>query len=275
MTDVQHEVVGRLATIWRYPVKSMMGEELNASEVTGRGLLGDRAFALIDGATSKVVSAKNPRQWGPMFDFRAAYAEPPHDAQALPAVRITCPDGVQVLNTQPEAEERVSERLGRPVRLAAAVPETPTIDGYWPDYDWLEAPDQSFEHVLPEGTFFDLGLVHLVTTATLDALRERVPRSRFEARRFRPNLVIETAAGLSGFVESGWLGRTLALGDEVRLQINEPTPRCVMTTLPQGDLPKDPGVLRAAVEQNGGNVGVYAAVLRGGRVRRGDPVRLE
>jgi uncharacterized protein YcbX len=117
--------------------------------------------------------------------------------------------------------------------------------------------------------------VHLLTTATVDRLRELYPPGRFEVRRFRPNIVVETASGVKDFVENAWIGRTLAIGDAVRLSITGPCPRCVMTTLPQGDLAKDPGILRTAAQHNHANVGLYAAVVRGGTVRRGDPIRLE
>jgi uncharacterized protein YcbX len=128
---------------------------------------------------------------------------------------------------------------------------------------------------LPEGTFFDCSVVHVLTTATIDRLRELYPQGRFEVRRFRPNVVVEMADGLRDFVEDAWLGHTLALGDEVRLSVTGPCPRCVMTTLPQGDLPKDRGILRTAAQHNQVNVGIYADVLRSGTVRRGDAVRVE
>ena len=86
---------------------------------------------------------------------------------------------------------------------------------------------------------------------------------------------MEAAGGARDFVENAWVGRTLAIGEAVRLGIAGPCPRCVMTTLPQGDLPKDPGILRAAAQHNRANVGVYASVVQGGRVRRGDAIRLE
>ena len=98
MADAQGAVVGRVVAIWRYPVKSMLGEELNATAVTERGLVGDRALALVDVATGKVASAKNPRRWPTLFDFRAAYVEPPGGGAPLPPVRITFPDG-QTLTT--------------------------------------------------------------------------------------------------------------------------------------------------------------------------------
>jgi uncharacterized protein YcbX len=139
----------------------------------------------------------------------------------------------------------------------------------------LDYRDRVTDFDLPEGTFFDSALVHVLTTATLDRLRELYPLGRFEVRRFRPNFVLQTADGLKDFVENAWIGRTLAIGDQVRLSISGPCPRCVMTTLAQGDLPKDPGILRTAAQHNQVNVGVYASVRQGGRVRRGDEVRLE
>ena len=128
---------------------------------------------------------------------------------------------------------------------------------------------------MPAGTFFDLAVVHVLTTGTIDRLRELYPQGRFEVRRFRPNIVVAPASGEKNFVENAWIGHTLAIGDEVRLSITGPCPRCVMTTLPQGDLPRDPRILRTAAQHNQVNVGVYAAVLRGGTIRRGDPVMLE
>jgi uncharacterized protein YcbX len=251
----------------------MLGEELNATALIDRGLVGDRAFALVDTETGKVASAKNPRRWPTLFDFRAAYAEPLGDDGPLPAVRITLPDGATLTTDQSDAESRLATAVGRPVRLARAAAEGATAEGYWPDHDWLAQRDEVFEFALPPGTFFDCASVHLITTATLDRLRELFPASRFEVPRFRPNFVIEPTDGATGFVENNWVGRTLSLGD-VQLRLDSPCPRCVMTTLSQGSLPKDPAVLRTAVRENGGNVGVYASVIRRGRIRRGDIAQL-
>jgi uncharacterized protein YcbX len=153
--------------------------------------------------------------------------------------------------------------------------QTSTAEEYWPDIEGLDHRDTVTDFSLPEGTFFDCALVHLLTTATLDRLRELYPQGRFEVRRFRPNIVVETASGERDFVENAWIGRTLALGDAVRLSITGPCARCVMTTLAQGDLPKDAGILRAAAQHNRANVGVYASVLEGGKIRRGEPVSVE
>src|SRR3989475_7457617 len=83
--------LGSIGSLWRYPVKSMMGEELNAADVTERGLRGDRAYALVDRADGKVATAKNPRKWPTLFDFRATFIEPPSRGANLPAVRIALP----------------------------------------------------------------------------------------------------------------------------------------------------------------------------------------
>jgi uncharacterized protein YcbX len=165
--------------------------------------------------------------------------------------------------------------LNREVSQKAAAPDSPTLEEYWPDMPGLSHRDTVTDESMPAGTFFDLAPVHLVTTATLDRLRALHPQGRFEVRRFRPNLVVAIEGNPQAFVENDWVGRTLLVGTEVRLRIVRPCGRCVMTTLPQSDLPHDPGILRTAVQHNGGNVGVYATVERGGTVRRGDAVRVE
>jgi uncharacterized protein len=269
---------GSVVGLWRYPVKSMMGEELNAAEVTERGLVGDRQFAVVDSSTGKVAGAKNPRKWGNFFDFRAAYVEPPQRGSKLPAVRLTLPDGTVVTSDRPDLPQILSNALGREVAFAEARGNGESsgaqAEEYWPDMEGLEHRDTVTEWELPAGTFFDIAVVHLLTTATIDRLRTLYPEGRFEVRRFRPNIVVSTGPDAHGFVENQWIGHTIAIGDEVRLRITGPCPRCVMITLPQGDVPKDPGILRTAAQHNQANVGVYADVIAGGTTRRGDRVTL-
>ena len=124
---------GAVVSLWRYPVKSMMGEELNASDVTDRGLLGDRSLALVDTETGKVVSAKNPRKWPTMFDFRAVFTTPPVLGSALPPVRVTLPDGVSVTSDDARFAELLTGALGRSVTLASAAPSEPSLEEHWPD----------------------------------------------------------------------------------------------------------------------------------------------
>jgi uncharacterized protein len=273
-----HVQAGSVAALWCYPVKSMMGEELNSSQVTDRGLLGDRQFAVVDRATGKVGGAKNPRKWGNFFDFRAAYAEPPKTGARISPVRITLPDGTVVTSEQADLEQVLSRAFGREVALEEARPGSgssgATAEEYWPDMAGLDYRDTVTDFEMPAGTFFDIAVVHLLTTATINHLRALYPRGRFEARRFRPNIVVSAGSEEAGFAENDWIGRTVAIGGTVRLAITEPCPRCVMITLPQGDLPKDPGILRTAAQHNSVNIGVYASVVSGGTIRRGDPVTL-
>ena len=274
MTNITE--VGSVVSLWRYPVKSMMGEELNATEVTQSGLVGDRAYALVDSSDGKVASAKNPRKWPRLFDFRAALADVPKSGAKVPPVRVTLPNGTLLNSEQADVHQIISKALKREVTLSA-LPERKTItaEEYWPDIEGLDYRDTVTEFGLPEGTFFDCAVVHLLTTSTLDRLRMLYPQGRFEVRRFRPNIVVEIANGEKDFVENAWNGQTLTIGDAVRLSVTGPCPRCVMTTLPQGDLPKDAGILRTAAQHNKAHVGVYASVLQGGKVRRGDSVSLQ
>ena len=275
MTSTE-KVVGSILSLWRYPVKSMIGEELNAAEVTEGGLLGDRAYALVDSSEGKVASAKNPRKWPQMFSFRASLADAPRPGVKVPPPRITLPDGTVVNGEQPEVHQILSEVLKREVTLSALAGGRKDIaEEYWPDIEGLDYRNTVTDFGLPEGTYFDSAFVHLLTTSTLNQLRALYPQGRFEVQRFRPNIVVETGAAAKDFAENAWIGQILAIGDAVRLSITGPCPRCVMTTLPQGDLPQDGGILRTAAKHNRAHVGVYASVLQGGKVRTGDSVRLE
>jgi uncharacterized protein len=266
--------LGSVVSLWRYPVKSMMGEELNATEVTERGLLGDRAYALVDSSDGKVATAKNPRKWPRLFDFRANFIAPARAAAKVPPVRIALPNGNTVTSDQGDLNQILSKAVNREVTLRAAQHGKVNAEEYWPDMEGLDHRDTVTDFTLPEGTFFDVAMVHPLTTATLDRLRELYPQGRFEVRRFRANIVVQLVSGEKSFAENAWVGHTLAIGTAVRLHITGPCGRCVMTTLVQGDLARDPGILRTAAQHNQVNVGVYAAVVQGGTIRRGDPVRM-
>jgi uncharacterized protein YcbX len=267
-----------VASLWRYPVKSMQGEELDTVTMTPRGLLGDRAYALIDRADGKAATAKNPRKWPTLFAFRAAFVESPRPGTVLPHVRITLPDETAASSSQDDVDRVLSNALHRDVTLTSAGSAgtaSVTSEGYWPDMEGLPYRDTVTDFELPEGTFFDCATVHVLTTATLEHLHQLYPQGRFEVPRFRPNIVLTSGAGERGFVETAWIGRTLVIADSVRLSIIGRCGRCVMTTLPQRDLPQDPGILRTIATHNKGSVGVYAKVERGGTIRRGDTVIVE
>ena len=165
--------------------------------------------------------------------------------------------------------------VGRDVAFAGVgLGEEPSgvAEEYWPDLEGLDHKDVVTDFEMAPETFFDTAVVHLLTTSTIDRLRQLYPQGRFEVRRFRPNIVVATDE--AGFVENDWIGRVLEIGETVRLAITERCPRCVMITLAQGDLPKDSGILRTAAQHNDVNVGVYASVISGGIIRRGDAVLL-
>jgi uncharacterized protein len=238
LLEVGVETSGRVVEVRRYPVKSMRGELLQAAEVQRRGLVGDRLWALRDD-DGKLGSGKSTRRFRAMqglLGFAARY-----DGQALV---ITFPDGTAVRGDDRSLQRRLSEAVGRSVELAreAAVPH------------------------------FDAAPIHLCTTASLGQLAGLAAGSRIQARRFRPNLLVEVAAG--GFIEDGWVGGLLQVGDQVELLVTGRTERCVMTTHAQEELPHDPRVLRAIGTHNGLCLGVYAEVSRPGVVRVGDAVRL-
>jgi uncharacterized protein len=275
-------IVGSIATLWRYPVKSMLGEAIAASALTARGLAHDRAYALHDRATGKIASAKYPRCWARLLACRAAVASE--------TVTITLPDGRTVAALGDATDAALTAVLGRDVSLIATPPQGAQIEKYWPDIEGMPVRATVTSGPIafgsPPGTFFDYAPLHLITTATLEQLAAHFPSGRFDARRFRPNLVIAPANGVTGFVENAWVGHELRIGPEVRLRIIDPSPRCVVTTLAHGDdLAPDPGILRTIAAHNrppiptlGGqpwpSAGVYALVVQGGTIRRDDTVHL-
>ncbi len=286
MASSEEQTLGTIGALWRYPVKSMLGEALDAAEITPRGVLGDRGYACVDLLSGKVASAKYPRKWARLFECQASYVAPPRLNQPLPTVGITLPDGLYVTSDQRSCTEELSAALGRDVILLSTPPPDASLEEEWADIEGMPyravVTEQALGGNTMPGLFFDGAVIHLLATATLTRLHALYPDGQFAVERFRPNIVVQSANDDEGFTESAWLDRALALGDDVRLEIIGPCVRCVMTTLAQGDLPADPGILRAVAQHNRvsipgygalPSVGVYASVARGGIVRRGDSVR--
>jgi hypothetical protein len=261
---------GHVGEIWRYPVKSFRGERIDSAEVGPAGLVGDRAYALRDRATGRVLSGK---RFARLFECGATYPEGP----AAPP-EITLPDGHRVALDR--AGETFSAWLGRDVELVRATADAAvsydiaiqSIEEIEAGVDQLAIDAGDFP--CPPGSFFDAAPLHVLTDATLEALREAYPGGRFDVRRFRPNVLVG-AGGAVGRVEEGWSGRTLAIGSQVRASVLMGTIRCVMTTLPQYDLPRDPRILRTVAQEAGGNAGVYATIDHPGTIRVGEPLTLE
>lgn len=284
------EMVGTVIALWRYPVKSMGGAALTRAALTARGILGDRAYAVRDRDTGHIASAKHPRKWSALLACSAEFLAPPVPGAPLPPVRITLPDGASVTSADPDVDRVLSRALGRTVTLVAQAPAQPTREANRTPIDAEDAAELILEEPLalaaPDGTFFDHAPLHLLTTATLEHFGELYPGGAFAPRRFRPNLLIAPPPGAEGFVETAWIGRELCVGT-VRLRIIDPTPRCVVTTLAQGQLPHDPNILRT-VHRHGAAAsatvapgvllptvaGVYGSILAGGSVGVGEQVRL-
>ena len=280
-------MLGTVVTLRRYPVKSMLGEDLDVGDVTFTGLSGDRRLAVVSRTSGKIASAKFPRLWRDLLTLSAASAR--DGAAPDSAVRITLPEGKTVWSDDAGVDAVLSDLLNEPVTLTAtpvpgaaldrAVPEAVLRDG-----DDAQVPAELMEigGGGPPGTFVDFAPLHLLTTSTLDRIAELSPHARADLERYRPNIVIRTAT--AGFTENDWLDRILRVGDDLVLRVIARTPRCAVPTLAHGALPRDPDALRVLARHNRVEpldsldpepcAGVYAEVLRPGRIRTGDPVRL-
>src|SRR5713101_5555515 len=224
------EDVGSVAALWRFPVKSMGGEQLRDVEVTERGVLGDRAYALIDKDTGKVVSAKSARLFPSVLDCKAAFVEPPRRGNDLPAVQILLRDGTTVRSDSNEVDRVLSAYFKRNVTLGRASPDDVTIEQYHPDVEDADPggkrdtvvaqklgaalfAELGMESPVPVGSFFDVFPLSVLTTSTLAQLDGVRPESRFDQRRFRMNVIVKTER--PGFVENGWGGHELGVGGGV------------------------------------------------------------
>lgn len=282
--------VGRLKAIWRYPVKSMLGESLSDCEVRENGVSGDRGFALRDESAGEMRGAK---KFPVLMQCHARYREEPF-GEAIPPVDIEFPDGTHVSSTEDRVHRALSELVGKNVTLwprqpasnrdhyrragpltepalreaFGRLPEEPLPDLRVIPPDLLS---EISEFTSPLGTYFDAYPIHLLTTSWLDHLATHNPDSRFGVERFRPNFLIEGAE--SGLAEAAWCGKRLRIGDAI-FACEIPTMRCSMTVQQTGPLPKDAKVLRTIVQKSDQNVGAYAAVESPGRARVGDAVEL-
>ena len=283
-------LVGRIAEIWRHPVKSMEGERIQRAALGANGIPGDRAWAVRDEERGGIRGAKKiPR----LMTCKARYASEPSASGPAPAPEITLPDGGVLRASDRDAAERLSAALERKLSLwpllpATALehyrrgaPDSPDMDTEMramfgrtadePLPDFAQFPPELMEYESPPGTYFDAYPLLVVTDATLRKLRAIAPRSVIDVRRFRPNFVIATES--EGFPELAWTGKQLRVGGAA-FDVLGPCPRCVMITHGFGDVPQDAGLMRTVVKEADQNVGAYAKVASAGEVRVGDAVEL-
>ena len=306
-------IIGIVKQIWRHPVKSMAGEELNWCDVRALGIPGDRGWALRD-ETARAIT--NGKRIPLLMQCAARYRSEPRNG-LIPAVDITFPDGSRASSDDERINARLSEVLGRELtlwplqpaqnkahyrrsekgaRVAGLLSRLPGFRSLLPKLashgsmnlalreffsrepnepipDLSILPPAVLQFTSPPGTYFDVAPIHLLTTASLEAMARLNPSAVWDMRRFRPNFFIKTNDEISGLAESHWVGRTLRFGS-VELKCEIPTTRCGMTTHEHCGLPKDPSVLRSIVKDANQNFGVYASVLHEGRVSVGESVEL-
>jgi uncharacterized protein len=238
--------IGKIASLWRYPVSSLRGEQLDEVGLDGQGVVGDRTWGLFD-ASGAIASPENEKRWRPVPELRSR--------SARDEVEIAAGDEWFRIGSM-EAARAAEAVLGFPVKFQP-----------------YEAAAGEGASAVPVPRYARANL-HVLTTASLRHLEELVPEGvEIDVRRFRPNILVETEAGLDGFIEKEWIGRTLAIGN-VRVTVSEPCARCSFVALAQAGLSFAPPVLHAITRHGGGGFGVLAAVEAAGRLRVGDEIAL-
>lgn len=296
----------QISALYRYPVKSMGGESVTATQVHANGFLGDRRYAIQDVESGSIACAKIPRKWGELLNFVAAYVSEPERGEPLPPLSITFPDGTVRRSDSPDIDADLSSALGRQVRLVVDTPAAAASEALWRVVEGHEATEWTRQRtigveggqdlvrwelaeVVPkvqgEDTFFDLAPLHVLTTSTLRHLEQLTPGVDFDPMRFRPNILLETSG--TGFVEQEWLGKSIWIG-QVGMVVLVPTPRCGMPTLGQWheNLSSDRRVLRSIAAHNTLEVdalgagrwacaGIYAGPTSEGRIAVGSGAEIE
>ena len=281
--------VGTVSEVWRYPVKSMQGEQLEDTAVHASGVLGDRVWAVRDEEKQAIVGAK---RIAGLLGCGASFCAPPSSG-VVSHVEVVLPDGDTVRSDDPSIGEKLSKAMGREITLWPLQPKE-NLDHYKPAA--LDNPDDAegdlrsilglevgeptpdlspyaevLRYATPPGTYFDAFPILVLSTSSLEALKGATPAAQVDVRRFRPNFLVETAS--SGFTEQSWIGKKLHVGPVV-LDIALHCVRCVMTTAAQPGLPKEPRIMRSLVREADQNLGVYASVVQEGRVKVGDAVEV-
>lgn len=246
--------VGTVVQLWRYPVKSFQGEQVDSLDLTPEGATGDRTLAVVDPVAHKVLSAKR-------------YADLLMASARLDGERvvITLPDASEHAADDPDVHQVLSDWLGFAVRLMP-----PPTDGVFPMEMYTGMSDEDtpmFDWPGPQGTWLDLGDVHWLTTASLAAIAATYSDGQWDVRRFRPTALIETSA--TGFAEEGW---TSIEAGTVGTELLMATPRCTMPSRAQPGLERDKAIGTTIRDVNSNNLGVYASVTQSGTVRVGDSV---
>lgn len=278
--------------IWRYPVKSMAGEQLAQTALGAGGIPHDRGWAVRDEEARTIRGAK---LFGELLHCRARYL-PGTDAGLVPHAEITFPDG-EVINTDDAIiHRRLSDLLDHPVTLWPLQPaeNEEHYRNNQSDADWRAAARKTFaladgeplpdlsafpiklrrelaHFSSPPGSYFDACPVNILTEASIRHLQALVPEAQLDVRRFRPNILVADDEGASGLLENTWVDRELTLGEAI-VRVTFGCPRCVMATRSHPGLAEDSSIMRALVKETSHSLSVYAEVVRPGAFRVGEPI---
>ncbi len=247
-----------ITEIWRYPVKSMLGEQLDQANVGPGGIKGDRRWAVVDAESGVSLSAK---RYADLLRCRAWTSDG--------EVMIRLPDSREHAAGSSKVARGLSDLLGRQVTTRSAE-ATETIQHEFPTAV-TEGEGEPFLWEPGTEAFFDCAPLQLLTTGTLVELQRLLPASKVHRTRFRPNFLVETSE--IGFVENDWVNKDVTLGS-LRCQVYDDTRRCIMVALGQGDLPRDTEVIRAILKSNDGRAGVALKTLDSGMLRCGAKVKV-
>jgi len=251
--------IGRVAAVWRYPVKSFQGERLERGVVDPSGMRGDRCWGVRDEGTGRILTARR--------EPRLLLAGATIGESGEP--NIALPDGDRVVGAGPHADAALSAWLGRPVTLAEADGAPAGRAEFFADA--TDDRSAAVEWTMPPGRFVDAMPLLVLTTASLRAGAALHPAGDWDVRRFRPNLLVEVDA--SGWVEDGWCGHRLDVGAVV-LEPRQPCVRCTMVTRPQPGVARDLEIYKALSRHHDGTLGVWTQVHTPGTVEVGAPVEI-
>ncbi|MCD9624424.1 MOSC domain-containing protein [Rhabdothermincola salaria] len=255
--------IGRVDELWRFPVKSLQGERVDSLSLAAGGIEGDRAWALVDGATGKLLSAK---RHAALFHGRATTEGD--------QVVVVLPTGAEFVAGDPEGSRFASEWLDREVELRHVDPATEVA--YEMTFDPPNDAAEMIDIPAPAGSFLDLAALHLVSTATLARARAEDPDLDWDVRRFRPNVVIELDEGAdpgAAFTEDTWVGRQVEV-DGATVAVRMATVRCAMPLRGQPGLEPQPGMYAVMEALHANHIGVYADTVRPGPIRVGGELAL-
>lgn len=246
--------IGTVKQIWRFAVKSMAGEQLDRCTVGTRGIPGDRGWAIRDDAANKLATgSRHPL----LMQCAARYREQPANG-FIPHVEMRFPDGQLIGSDASDVNAHLTELLGKPVSISQLPPFT---------------EENGNSSMFPQGTYFDVAPVHVLTSASLEAMRLLNPAADWDVRRFRPNFFVATEPGIEGLIEFDWNGQILRVG-EVELRCEIACERCAMANHAQAELQKDNSVLRTIAKEANMNLGTYANVTKPGALKVGDVVEI-